>query len=169
MNAKDVLIGTVEQAGWVTDTLLEDISDADLLIHPVPGMNIVAWQLGHLVLSVHEKLTALDPPEPRPIASLPPGFAAQHSARVDACELVAGTGDFLSKSSYLSLLSTMREATITAIRAIPDTDLDLPAPEPLLKYTPTIGAVLNLIGTHEFMHHGQIIALRRRLGKPVLI
>ena len=169
MHAKDVLIGTIEQAGWVTARLLQDLSDADLLIRPVPGMNHVAWQLGHLVLSVHDKLTVLSPPEPRPIPSLPVGFSEIHSAKVAATEPRHGATGWCSKREYLALMTTMRGATITAIRAIPDADLDLPAPEALRTYTPTIGAVLNLIGTHEFMHHGQIVALRRRLGKPVLM
>lgn len=162
MNAKDVLIGTIEQAGWVTATLLVDLSDADLLIRPVPGMNHVAWQLGHLVVSVHEKLATLG----HAVPALPAGFAAAHSTKVAANDPPVG---FSRKADYLALMAAMREATIAAIRAMPDADLDTPAPEPLRKYTPTIGAVYRLIGTHEFMHHGQIVALRRRLGKPVLI
>lgn len=169
MNAKDVLIGTIEQAGWITATLLHDLSDADLVIRPVAGMNHVAWQLGHLVLSVHEKLTTLSPPQPRPLPALPAGFAAVHSTKMAACEAAQGAGGFARKADYLALMAALREATIAAIRATPDTDLDRPAPESLRKYTPTIGAVFSLIGTHEFMHHGQIVALRRRLGKPVVI
>ncbi|MFN0136359.1 MAG: DinB family protein [Phycisphaerae bacterium] len=169
MNAQDVLIGTIEQAGWVTATLLSDLSDADLLIRPVPGMNHVAWQLGHLVLSVHEKLTTLGHAMP----ALPAGFAAAHSKKTAASEPRFAGPDgqcgFSRKADYLALLATMREATIAAIKATPDAALDTPAPESLRKYTPTIGAVYNLIGTHEFMHHGQIVALRRKLGKPVVI
>ncbi len=162
MNAKDVLIGTIEQAAWVTGTLLHDLTDADLLTRPIPGMNHVAWQLGHLVLSMHEKLTTLGHAMP----ALPAGFTAAHSMKMAACD---DPGGFARKAHYLALMAAMREATIAAIRAAPDADLDKPAPESLRKYTPTIGAVFNLIGTHEFMHHGQIVALRRKLGKPVVI
>ena len=168
MNAKDVLIAAIEQAAWVTSTLLHDLSDGDLLLRPAPGMNAIAWQLGHLVLSVHEKLCALEPPQPRPIPPLPPGFARAHSsaAAAHASDSVDG---LLPKADYLSLLGTMRAAAITAIRATPDAELDQPAPESLRRYTPTVGAVYMLIGTHEFMHQGQIVALRRSLGKPIAI
>lgn len=49
MNVKDVFIRTIEQAAWITGTYLDDLTDGDLLIRPVPGMNHVAWQLGHLI------------------------------------------------------------------------------------------------------------------------
>lgn len=66
-------------------------------------------------------------------------------------------------------MRAMRQAEIAATRAKPGGDLDRPASESLRTYTATVGAVFNLIGTHEFMHHGQIVALRRKLGKGVVI
>lgn len=162
MNVKDVFIMTIEQASWLTQTYLHDLTDADLLIRPLPAMNHVAWQLGHLILSEHEKLTTLGHAMP----DLPPGFAAAHSKKTAASDDPA---TFATKADYLALLAQMHGATIAAIKATPDADFDNPAPPALRKYTPTIGAVFNLIGTHQFMHHGQIVALRRKLGKPVLI
>ncbi len=125
-------------------------------------MNHAAWQLGHLISSEHFKVTTLGHEMPE----LPEGFAATHS-RANA----AG-GDprqFAAKAEYLSLMKRMHAGTIAAIRATPDEAFDKPAPEAQREYTATVGAVFNLIGTHEFMQHGQIVALRRKLGKPVVI
>lgn len=162
MTVKDVFIRTIEQAAWITGTYLNDLTDAELLIRPVPGMNHVAWQLGHLVLSEHEKVTSLGHKMPE----LPAGFAAAHSKEM------AGSDDpkrFEKKADYLRLMKTAHEGTIRAIQATPAADFDQPAPESLRRYSPTVGAVFNLIGAHAFMHHGQIVALRRKLGKPVVI
>lgn len=162
MTVKDVFIRTIEQATWITGTYLNDLTDADLLIRPVPGMNHVAWQLGHLILSEHEKVTSLAHKMPE----LPAGFAAAHSKETASSD---DPKRFAKKADYLALMKKMHEGTIGAIKATPDADFDKPGPESLRRYSPTVGSVFNLIGTHEFMHHGQIVALRRKLGKPVVI
>lgn len=162
MTVKEVLIHTIEQAAWITRMYLNDLSDADLLIRPVPSMNHVAWQLGHLVASEHFKVTTLGHKMPE----LPRGFAEAHSKANASCD---DPCRFASTAEYLSLMKKMHAGTIAAIKATPDEGFDKTAPEAMRQYSPTIGAVFNLIGTHEFMHHGQIVALRRKLGKPVVI
>jgi len=162
MTVKDLLIQTIEQAAWITQKYLHDLSDADLLVRPLPGMNHVAWQLGHLIASVHFKVTTLGHRMP----DLPAGFAAAHS---NANATRDDPREFATKAEYLTLMKAVREGTIAAIKATPDEGLDRPSPEAMRQYSQTVGAVFNLIGTHEFMHHGQIVALRRRLGKPVVI
>jgi uncharacterized damage-inducible protein DinB len=96
----------------------------------------------------------------------PAGFAAAHSRESHSSDDPA---KFAKKAEYLSLMKKIHDATIAVINATPDADFDKPGPEALRRYSPTIGEVYNLIGTHEFMHHGQIVALRRKLGKPVVI
>lgn len=162
MTAKDVFSMTLASAQFVTTTYLSDLSDADLLVRPLPGMNHVAWQLGHLICAEHKFLTQLG----HNLPELPVGFAAAHSKET------AGVDDaskFARKADYLTLMKKMHDATLSAIRATPDADLNKPGPEAMRAYAPTVGAVFNLIGTHEFMHHGQFVALRRKLGKPVVI
>src|SRR5438034_1340308 len=49
MNAKEAiktaLTSTKDMIGWY----LGDLSDADLLVRPVPAANHIAWQMGHLI------------------------------------------------------------------------------------------------------------------------
>lgn len=162
MNAKDVFATTIDTAHWISTAYLEDLGDADLLVRPVPGMNHVAWQLGHLICSEHQMVTALG----REMPELPAGFAAAHSKESSSSD---DRTKFATKAEYVALMKKMHAGTKAAILATPDADLDKPGPEAMRDYAPTIGAVFNIIGTHEFMHHGQIVALRRKLGKPVVI
>ena len=40
--------------------LVSDLSDADLLVRPVPQANHIAWQLGHLILQECESIGSQD-------------------------------------------------------------------------------------------------------------
>ena len=55
-----------------------------------------------------------------------------------------------------------------AIEATPDADLDAPAPEMMREFAPTVGAVLTILGGHWLMHSGQLVPIRRKLGRPPL-
>jgi len=157
----DAIRQTMELCHEVLTAYLGDLSDAELLIRPVPTANHIAWQLGHLIVSERQMLTALG----QLVPELPPGFAAAYTRES------AGSDDpdrFHSKDQYLTLLDRQREAALAALDALPEAELDKPAPEQMREYAPTVGAVFSLIGTHKLMHAGQFVTVRRKLGKPVL-
>ena len=54
-------------------------------------------------------------------------------------------------------------------RKVDEAGLDEPSPEKMRSFFPTVGSVLMMAGSHEMMHTGQIAAIRRKLGKPVVI
>ncbi len=162
MTAKDVIRKSLEMAHWVTNQYLEDLSDADLVQRPVPGANHIAWQLGHLLMSEREMVSSLGCTMPE----LPAGFEAAHSKEASGSDSRSGFG---SKAQYLDHFKRMHAATLAALSATPDAQLDQPAPEPMRSYAPTVGDVFNMVGLHEMMHTGQFAVLRRKLGKPVKI
>jgi hypothetical protein len=145
------------------NSVLADMGDADLLVRPVPGANHIAWQLGHLISSeghlLKDVLPGLAP------AELPAGFAQQHGKETQMVDPPKG---FLSKSAYVELYNKARGATLAAVDKLSDADLDRPAPGPLVKLAPTLGALLLMVSTHDMMHGGQFSVVRRKLGKPVL-
>ena len=47
--------------------------------------------------------------------------------------------------------------------------LDKTDPEEYPEWAPTVAALLAMTGTHALMHCGQFVAVRRQLGKPVVI
>lgn len=162
MNAKDVIRLTLDNADEILHAYLKDLSDADLLVRPVEGMNHIAWQLGHLVSSEQGMISALGHAMPE----LPVGFAEAHSRDGAASN---DRGRFASKDTYLSLLKDMHRGSLKALEATPDADLDKPGPESMRSYAPTVGAVFNILGVHILMHAGQFVAVRRKLGKPITI
>ncbi len=59
MTPKDVFQQSVESSHAFLRAELGDLSDADLLVRPVPGANHIAWQLGHMIAGTDRMLTAL--------------------------------------------------------------------------------------------------------------
>lgn len=162
MTVKDTFKASIDMGLFVTKTYIEDLSDADLLVRPVKGMNHIAWQLGHLVSSTHQLMSSVGVKMPE----LPAGVAEAHSRDTTG---VDDPSKFLTKARYVELLDSVHAAAKTGIDATPDAKLDDPAPEAVRSYCPTVGSVFNLIGQHLLMHAGQYVAVRRLRGKPVRI
>lgn len=161
MTAKDVLRQAVEMSHMVTQAYVADLEDADLVVRSVPGANHIAWQLGHLILSTGQMLSALGHQAP----SLPKAFEAAHGRETAGSD---DRGQFASKTEYLKLAEAMKAASLAAIDATPEDALDQPGPEAMREYAPTVGSVLLLLGSHWLMHAGQFVPIRRKLGKPAM-
>ena len=76
MNAKDAMKASLDSTMYMMKMFLEDLSDADFLVRPVPNANHIAWQLGHLIVSEADIAKAI--PDAKP-AELPAGFAAKYT------------------------------------------------------------------------------------------
>src|SRR5438045_9118902 len=103
MNAKEAiktaLTSTKDMVGWY----LSDLSDADLLVRPVPSANHIAWQLGHLIGAELHLLSAYLPGARWP--TLPAGFAEKHNKETSR----PGAADqFLKNTEDLDLYSRVR-------------------------------------------------------------
>jgi hypothetical protein len=159
--AKNLLRQSIEMGHFVVRAYVEDLADADLLVRSAPGSNHIAWQLGHIIGSVQGMLGSLGRPSP----ALPDGFEAAYTCETAASDDPA---KFAAKARYLSLLDQMKAASLAAVEATPEGELDAPGPESMREYAPTVGAVLLLLGNHLLMHAGQFVPIRRKLGKPPL-
>ncbi len=162
MNVKDLLHYNVTLSHNITKTYLGDITDEEMLVRAVPGSNHLAWQLGHLVASERSLLEAIGVDVP----DLPEGFAEKHGKENTDSD---DPSEFLSKSEYFELMDQMHQAADAAIDKTDEAGLDLPTPEKLRNFFPNVGSVLLMAGSHEMMHAGQIAAIRRKLGKPIVI
>ena len=160
--AKDVIRDVIDFCHRVTNIYLSDFTDQELLVRPMPEMNHVAWQLGHLICSERAMMTQIGCTMPE----LPVGFADRYT------EKTAASNDpklFVTKDEYFALWKSVRTATLTALDATLESELDTPTPKSMHRYATTMAALFRHIGTHELMHAGQYVAVRRKLGKPVLI
>ena len=163
MNAKDAIRSSANVSMMVLKSYISDLEDSELLKRPTKGCNHIAYQIGHLISSEVQLLEMVAPGQS---IGLPEGFAAAHSKEQ------AGDDDpahFHDKATYLQLFDKVREATLAALDAYPESDLDKEAPEEMRSFCPTMGDVFTLIATHPLMHAGQFVIVRRQLDKPILM
>jgi hypothetical protein len=73
MKGTEVIQAALKGAAGLVDWYLSDLSDADILVRPVPTANHIAWQLGHLI-SGEAYLVKQGIPDAQ-FPELPPGFA----------------------------------------------------------------------------------------------
>ena len=161
MNAKDVIRDGFNRARMVTNMVLGDLQDADLLVRPCDGANHIAWQLGHLIGAERHFGETIKPDS---MPALPEGFSEKHSKETANSDDAAA---FLPKEEYLRLYNEQREALAGLLDKLPDAELDKPTPGGLSRIAPTIGDLFHLASDHELMHVGQFTSVRRKLGKPV--
>jgi uncharacterized damage-inducible protein DinB len=162
MDAKQVLRADFDRSRMVTNMLLADLSDSDLMVRTVEGANHSAWQLGHLIASEHSMGEMI---KPGSMPALPDGFKEKHSKETASNDNAA---DFLTKDEYLKMLEVQRQGILAVLDGMTDEEFDKPAPEGWQRIAPTLGDVLGLAASHEMMHSGQLTPLRRKLGKPVV-
>src|SRR5438270_8200738 len=105
MKGTEVIQRALKGTAHSLNMYLSDLSDADLLVRPVPNANHIAWQLGHLVVAEPALLggQGLDTTYPE----LPAGFAEQHGKEQSAVEPPTGFG---TKAQYLDLFNKTRAA-----------------------------------------------------------
>jgi hypothetical protein len=161
MKAQDVIQGALKATQNMLGMFVSDLSDADLLVRPVPNANHIAWQLGHLITS--EIGIARDYLPNATYPELPAGFAEQHNKEAH----VKDSG-FATKAVYLDLFNKVRQTTIDAVGKLSDADLEKPTTGRMTAMVPNVGALMMLNANHVMMHAGQFSVVRRKLGKPVL-
>lgn len=162
MTGTNAIQTSLEATGQLFTAPLGDLSDADLLVRPVPGSNHIAWQIGHIITSEIGLVTSQIPDAKFP--ELPAGFKESHAME----QTGADTGKFLTKAEYVDLFNKTRAATIAALAKLTDADLDRPTSGKMAPMAPTLGAWLILVSNHTLMHGSQFSVVRRKLGKPVL-
>ena len=162
MNTKEALQSGLAFGDKVSQAYLADLTDADLMVRPVPGTNHIAWQLGHLVAAEHALIEMVAPGS---MPKLPDGFKDKHSKETAAID---DPKSFCTKAEYLKLLEEQRGGTIAALAKLSDADLSQPAPEALQSHLKTVGDVFTMQGGHMMMHAGQWAIVRRKLGRKPL-
>ncbi len=161
MDVKQVLRTNFSLQEFLVAAYLADLSSDEWFARPVPGINPIAWQIGHLITSEWSLVEKILPGKMDP---LPEGFAQKHSKETSGIDDPA---QFLAKEEYLTLAKQVRQNTLRLMEAMTPADLDLPVANimPLVK---TNGDLFLFIGTHWIMHSGQWAVFRRSWGRPPL-
>lgn len=162
MNATDAIRNDLAMSQRIIDAYIGDLEDSDLLVRPLPEMNHIAWQLGHLIGSERNIVEMIKPGSCPP---LPDDFNEGHGRKTYD---VDDPSKFYTKSRYQELWKTQREATLAVLQSLTEEDLDR-TDDKFPAMAPSVGRLMGMCGTHPLMHAGQFVAVRRKLGKPVTI
>jgi hypothetical protein len=163
MYAKDVISQTLNSSEHILNSYISDLEEADLKTRPAPGMNCIAWQLGHLVSSERNVIERL---KPGSCPELPAGFVEAHGKEAGLSE---DTSRYGTKAEYTALMAAQRKATKAVLDGFSDEEISAPVDNNMHGMCPTAGHWINFMGTHVLMHVGQFVPIRRKLGKPVVI
>lgn len=160
MGPKDIIKKTLDMSDFILKSYVGDLSDAELKMVPIEGMNPIALQLGHLI-SAERMFAEMIKPGASP--TLPAGFEEAHSLKNQSGD----DSRFLTKDEYMKLYEAQRAATKAVIDGVPDSDLPDTRGGKLPQFAPTVADVLNIAGVHSLNHSGQFVAVRRKLNKPI--
>ena len=159
MNVNESFAAGLKQNLEMFKMHLADLSDADLMVRPVPGANHANWQVGHLIVAETGMLTKSGAKMPE----LPAGFAERYKKETSTSD---DASKFATKADLIAQLEKVRAATIAFAKTVTTAQLDAPSPFPQM--APTVADLLFLCSGHALMHVGQIQVLRRKLNKPIL-
>ncbi len=155
----------IEFARTYSQSLLEDLEDADWFFTPNNLTTHLAWQVGHLAMSQYG-LTL---------------FRQRGRAEIDS-QLMSGkfrklfmrgtqpSADrdvYPSPDEILAVLDRVHQQMRIELPQFDGEGLDEPVDAPHAAYATRYGALL-FAGDHEMLHAGQIGLLRRLMGKPPL-
>ena len=162
MTGKEALKTALTSTQDAFNMYLGDLSDADILVRPVPSANNIAWQLGHLITSEVWLMSEL------PGATYPDtGMVMTDYSKETA--LSGPKAGYLTKAKYLDAFAKVRAASIANVERLTDADFDKPTKGPMAKVAPRLGDLVILTANHTLMHGGQFTVVRRALGKPVVM
>lgn len=163
MNSREAIQNTIKTADMVCGAYLGDLTDEEMMKRPHGECNHINWQVGHLIASDNQMANGC---VPGMLADLPEGFVEKYNKETTSNDDASA---FCTKAELMELYQSQREAIMAKLNELSDEDLDKPAPEEMQGYAPTVGAAMNMLGSHWMMHAGQWVIVRRELGRDIVI
>jgi hypothetical protein len=159
MTMNELFVSSLKQNLDMIKMHLADMSDADLMVRPVPGANHANWQMGHLIVSEVHMVTSNGGKS----VELPAGFADRYNKEASKID---DASKFATKADLIAQFERVRAASVTWAQSLTPQQFDAPSSFP--QFCPTVAHLVNILVGHALMHGGQIQVLRRKLGKPIL-
>lgn len=164
MNKTELIVDRLKTARRWTQELLADIEESVWFEMPAPGVNHVAWQVGHLAASqvalIHVRCCEQNAED-----CLPTGFKDCFGR---GSTPVSDSAAYPPISEIRVVFDRIQNEAIERITALPDSEWTRevgPPPHPM--FTTKEGAIATAV-MHETFHAGQIALLRRFFGKAPL-
>jgi uncharacterized damage-inducible protein DinB len=145
------------------ESLMDDISDEEMLHQPSEGVNPPAWILGHLAL-VNDMLLQVLGRE----GFCPPEWGAEFGP---GSTPLPQEHDYPSKEELMAMLRKGHSAVLDVLPSIDAATLASPTPfKPLAEPLPTTGDLIgHILTTHAAGHLGHLSNWRRQMGRPPLL
>jgi uncharacterized damage-inducible protein DinB len=140
---------------------VDDLKPAEFEAQPIPGVNSVAWMLGHLALT-DRRIIGLFGAE---VPTLPDGFEAKFKTTKQPAGEQKGLGD---PKELLAIFDAHRTKLIETVKAADAAKLNKPMPSPHPLFN-TLGEAAAFMAVHYGLHAGQVTVIRRALGYPPLV
>jgi hypothetical protein len=112
-----------------------------------------------LIASEHGMMSKV---APGAMPDLPAGFADKYKSETSTSD---DPQAFLSKAELMATYKAQRDATLAALAKCSDADFDKPSG---FDWSPTVGSIYSMQGSHWLMHAGQWAVVRRQLGRKPL-
>jgi hypothetical protein len=136
-----------------------DFSPKEYLHRPSPNANCAAWTVGHLAMTDRHLLKLFGAALPEISA----GFDKRFS-RDEGCPQAEDFGDV---STVVPVFDQHRDRLTTVAKSASPEQLNKKMDKPI-GFATTFGDVLVFASIHTSMHAGQIVMIRRSLGRPPL-
>lgn len=154
MSSKKLVIASLEFARKTTDLLLKDFPEDKRTYQPLPTINHLVWNIGHLAHTEDWLSCKLDG---KP-SSVPESYAKLFGYG----STIGEPNDYPPFDEIIKHYHTARIRFITAINEASDEALKSPLPE---FDTDVMGAIFMMVW-HEGWHGGQLSLIRKALGLP---
>ena len=142
-------------------TYIDDLKPSEFAHQPFPGVNSVAWILGHLTLTDRRILGLLGAELP----PIPDGFETRFKATRRPAEVQTHLGE---PTEMISLFDAHRLKLIDAVQRATPEALNTPLPNPIAA-AKTVGEAAAFMAVHVALHAGQVTLIRRSLGYPPVV
>jgi len=159
MSVAEHLKSTFVLPEFMVNHYVNDLTDEDLLVRPLPNANHFKWQLCHLIVSENFHVGELGLGIMPELSQKLIDGSAKKSAEIDDPEF------FPKKVELMESMATQRRATLALLESLSDSDLGKESPESIRYFGPTVGSVFAGEINHWMMHVGQLTLIRKLLNK----
>lgn len=156
----DLIAFTLKASHTRFRSFVDDLKPAEFEAQPIPGVNSVAWMLGHLALTDRRIIGLLGGEPP----ALPTGFEEKFKTTKQPAGEQKGLGD---PKELLAVFDACRQKLIDVVKAADAATLNKPMPNPHPLFN-TLGEAAAFMAVHFGLHAGQVTVIRRALGYPPL-
>lgn len=155
-------LGRIRASRKMTETFLDGVVDEQWFWQPAEGMNHIAWHVGHLAFAQYflclKRIRDRIEPDETLIST---AFLKKYKR---ASKPSGDPAENFSVEAIRRVFAEVHERSLAELASRTDAELDTPTHPAHPIFSTKLGGV-EWCSQHELMHAGQIVLLRRLMGK----